>query len=389
MKLLLWIIRFTIAAALLWLPALAPAIAQNVVHRGDITELGVEEVPYDSYTWELYNDSTVNFATAEGTAEADGDAEFVGGDTGPTVNVLWNEPGLYFVKVTSVDVSGCTNNLKIIMIRVLNVLPTGIIAAGPPVCEGEPIELTVTLTGAAPWSFTYTDGSTEWTVTDVMTETYVISIDPGPYTTTEYWITGVTDLYGTNSEPSERVEQQVNPSPESPIAENQSECEEFPVQTLTAAATAPEGATVVWYDALTGGTVVDSPTLSAVGSVTYYAESVLGDCISPTRTEVVLTIEPASLPTIAGPSPVCEIITGNTYTTQEGMNNYVWIVSPGGTITAGGSATDHSVTVTWNILGPQTVSVNYDNENGCSATTPAVLPVTVEPLPVTSPIWHY
>ena len=47
-----------------------------------------------------------------------------------------------------------------------------------------------------------------------------------------------------------------------------------------------------WYDAVSGGNIVASPTLNSVGSITYYAESVdssLG-CISSSRTSVTLTI---------------------------------------------------------------------------------------------------
>ena len=49
---------------------------------------------------------------------------------------------------------------------------------------------------------------------------------------------------------------------------------------------------------------------------------------------------------------------------------------------AGGTATDNTVTVTWNGVGPYSVSVNYNNLNGCTATNPTILPVTVNPLPV-------
>jgi hypothetical protein len=169
---------------------------------------------------------------------------------------------------------------------------------------------------------------------------------------------------------------------------NQTECEESPVQTLTATATAPAGATVVWYDAPTGGNIVADPSLSAVGSVTYYAQSEMGTCINPVRTPVVLTIEPSTHATISGANPICVTTSENIYTTQEGMNNYTWIVSAGGLITSGGTATDSSVTVTWNTAGAQSVSVSYDTVNGCAYDTPAVFPVTVDPLPATSPIYH-
>ncbi|HEY3372283.1 MAG TPA: hypothetical protein VGK10_15615, partial [Prolixibacteraceae bacterium] len=156
----LYIERLVIAALLLLLLALAPAMAQTVVHKGETTPLTVEQNGYDSYTWELYNDSTVNFATAVGTAVTDGDAQFVGKIDSATVNVLWKEPGTYFFKVRALNASGCTMNLKIGIVKVLNSIPTAIVVADQAVCEGAKIELGVSFTGTAPWSFSYTDGTT-------------------------------------------------------------------------------------------------------------------------------------------------------------------------------------------------------------------------------------
>ena len=71
------------------------------------------------------------------------------------------------------------------------------------------------------------------------------------------------------------------------------ECEISPIQTITATAIAPAGSSVVWYDAATNGNIV-TPTLSTVGTITYYAESVdnVVGCSSSTRTSVTLTINP-------------------------------------------------------------------------------------------------
>lgn len=87
------------------------------------------------------------------------------------------------------------------------------------------------------------------------------------------------------------------------------------------------------------------------------------------------------VPGIAGPLTICQGSTGNVYTTEAGMTNYTWIVSPGGTITADGTSTDNSVTVTWTAPGAQSVSVNYTNSFGCTGITPALANVTVNPLP--------
>jgi hypothetical protein len=64
------------------------------------------------------------------------------------------------------------------------------------------------------------------------------------------------------------------------------------------------------------------------------------------------------------------------------MDNYVWTVV-GGTVTSGGTATDNTVTITWDgATGPYSVSVNYEDPNGCGATDPTELTITVNPLPV-------
>jgi gliding motility-associated-like protein len=69
---------------------------------------------------------------------------------------------------------------------------------------------------------------------------------------------------------------------------NIDECSLNPIQTITATVTVPSGVTVVWYDV--NGNVVTDPSLSEIGSVTYFAEAVVGSCVSSTRTAVTLSI---------------------------------------------------------------------------------------------------
>jgi hypothetical protein len=107
-----------------------------------------------------------------------------------------------------------------------------------------------------------------------------------------------------------------------------------------------------------------------------------------TTNSVKITVNPLPTPTISGTTnPICET-KSDTYTTESGMTNYVWIVSAGGSVTSGGSPTDNTVTVKWNTAGAQTISVNYTNGTNCTAATPKVIGVTVNPLPATSTIWH-
>jgi len=84
-------------------------------------------------------------------------------------------------------------------------------------------------------------------------------------------------------------------------------------------------------------------------------------------------------PTISGWSSLCDNSSNNNYYTEAGMTNYVWNISPGGTITAG--AVTNSILVTWFTAGNQWVSVNYTTPSGCSAPSPTQFNVTVNPLP--------
>lgn len=211
---LLYIARYkALAVLLLLLLALAPAMAQNVVYQGETSTLAVEQKPGDTYEWELYDNGLVNFATVPGNCPATS-AIFVGGNNGASVNVQWIVPGIYFYKVTARDANGCTNNIKIGMMEVKVSLPIAVIAQPVPdwICVGEKANLEVTLTGAVPWGFTYTDGSNFWTVTNITDNIYQLQVSPK--VTTQYWITEVTNIHGTNLMPSARVIVVVNPKPD-------------------------------------------------------------------------------------------------------------------------------------------------------------------------------
>ncbi|MCF6356171.1 MAG: HYR domain-containing protein, partial [Draconibacterium sp.] len=134
-----------------------------------------------------------------------------------------------------------------------------------------------------------------------------------------------------------------------------------------------------------GGTATDSTitvTWNSAGTQNIgirYDDS--NSCSSASATVYPVTVDPLPVPTITGAVSACEGETDVVYTSQTGMTNYIWNVSAGGTITAGGTATDNTVTVTWNTAGAQTVSVNYTNANGCTAGSATVNNVTINPTP--------
>jgi len=125
-------------------------------------------------------------------------------------------------------------------------------------------------------------------------------------------------------------------------------------------------------------TVCYSPTAIS-GYVYVYATGACGNG-GPSQLGVAMNA-PAN-PTLQGPANVCINVAGNVYTTDAGMSNYIWTVSAGGTITAGGTTSSNTVTVTWTSTGTKTVSINYNNTYGCPALVPTVMNVTVNALPV-------
>jgi uncharacterized protein (TIGR02145 family) len=93
-----------------------------------------------------------------------------------------------------------------------------------------------------------------------------------------------------------------------------------------------------------------------------------------------VNVHPRPVPVISGPNNICAG-PGNVYSTAAGKTNYQWSTSPGGVITAGGTPTDYTVTITWNTSGLQHVYLNY-TENGCDAQTLSVYDVTVTQSPM-------
>ena len=104
-------------------------------------------------------------------------------------------------------------------------------------------------------------------------------------------------------------------------------------------------------------------------------------CTAATPTSKVVTVNALPLPTITGPGSVCAGSAGNVYTTETGMTGYLWTLSAGGSMTSGGGPTNNSITITWNVAAPQSVSVNYSNAAGCAAQVPTVKNIAVNSLP--------
>ena len=117
------------ALALLLVLTMASAMAQtNSVPVGQTSSLGVNPIPPPgaAYVWDLYivNNALIgsfNFATEPANCPI-ANAEFVGGNTSPTVSVIWHTAGTYYFRVIVTDAAGC-QNLKVGTMEVLDCTP--------------------------------------------------------------------------------------------------------------------------------------------------------------------------------------------------------------------------------------------------------------------------
>ena len=263
-----------------------------------------------------------------------------------------------------------------ILVTLLNHQPTiSIVGGDATVCVNETAQLNATLSGGvenATYSYVW-EKSIDNATWEVIADQAAASISTGSLTQTTYYrVTAHMDSADgcEGAGVSEIFEVTVNPLPDAPVSDgDQVVCESDPIQTLTATVTVPDGYTVVWYDA--DDNVVASPTLNAVGSVTYYAASRMGTdgCESADRAAVTLTINAA---------PVApEVADQVTYVGATGIE-YEAVALPGHTLVW--FEEDHSPVdpnekpaVSTAVLGVFTAYVAQQNdETGCLSEIVAV-----------------
>jgi PKD repeat protein len=93
--------------------------------------------------------------------------------------------------IVNVTDANCTNNGTGTTTVSFFPKPTGTISGTAEMCKGIPATLTMSFTGVAPYTFTYTDGITPVTVVGNLTNVYTVAVSPLVNTT--YTLTSLTD----------------------------------------------------------------------------------------------------------------------------------------------------------------------------------------------------
>ena len=301
-----------------------------------------------------------------------------------------------YYRLNQTSASGCgTLTTNTVTITVYGNFVVGSISADQSICYNTtPAQLTgVAPTGGnTPYTYQWQSSSDNVTFTDITGATS-LNYQPGALTATTYFRLNQTSASGCGTLSTNTVTITVYPDfVVGSISTDQSICYNTTPAQLTGVA--PTGGntpyTYQWQsstDNITFADIAGATNLNyqpgALTVTTYYRlnQSSASGCGTVSTNTVTIIVNPLPVPTITGPAGVCAQSTGNVYTTESGMTSYIWAVSAGGTITAGGSSTSNTVTVTWNTAGAQYVTISYTNTLGCTAAAPVSYDVTVSPIP--------
>jgi gliding motility-associated-like protein len=155
-------------------------------------------------------------------------------------------------------------------------------------------------------------------------------------------------------------------------------------QTATLNATAPSGVTFAWFSTATGGTAIftgnsfTTPVLNS--NTTYFVESQVGTCNSPTRTSVDVVVNSSPIVNVSSNSPICEGSDLNLTVNATTNASYTWS-GPNGFTSSQQNPTINGANT--NASGNYSVTVSA---NGCS--TNGSLTVAVNPLPIVNATYN-
>ena len=302
-----------------------------------------------------------------------------GTPTSNTVTITWNSVGPQNVSVGYTNENGCESATPAVLLVLVSPNPVPVISGPDIACAGDSNNVYFTLPGQLNylWNISAGGGITAGSTTNSITVTWNT---PGAKTVSVNY----TNSSGCSAQLPTVFDVTVNPSPDPTITGPDAVCVDSTgnIYTTEAGMSAYTWTISPGNSYTGGGTNTITVTWNTPGAQTISVNYTSIDgcrAVNPTVYNVYVNTLPQ--PIISGPDSVCEGSIDNLYTTQSGMTNYIWEVSAGGAITAGGTSTSNTAIITWNTVGPQTVSVNYSNAEGCDAPIPVVFNVMVNPTP--------
>lgn len=316
--------------------------------------------------------SSFTNVTCNGACDGTATSAALGG-TAP-YNYVWNSnpiqsvaiasnlcPGTYTVTMT--DANGCTNTTTVLITE--PAVLTNIASGATTICIGQSATLTDVASGGTPgYSYSWTDGTTNWT-------TQNISVSP---TVTTTYTVFVTDLNGCISA-NQTVTVTVNP----PLSVNAmagiTVCANSNVN-LTAVGNGGNGNFIYTWQPIN---IVGASVNTVVSTTTTYTVFITDNCGTPAGSDTItVTVNPNPVPifsastSTSGCVPLCVTFTNNTPNTA----SVAWTF--GNSL---GTSTSNNPTFCFPTVGTFDVSVKVTDNNGCIGIASLVNYVTVWPLP--------
>jgi hypothetical protein len=117
------------------------------------------------------------------------------GSSTDSITVNWSStPGTDTIKVVEVNAHGCIGDTQKLAVYRMP-LPTATLSGVDSICWNHSTSFTVAFTGIGPWNFTYSDGTTATSLTNISANPY--TINTGNLTSTKtYTITAVSNKFG-------------------------------------------------------------------------------------------------------------------------------------------------------------------------------------------------
>jgi len=272
------------------------------------------------------------------------------------IDLANSTPGDY---VVTYSVSNGSCSLSTTANITINPLPVSIVGSDSPQCEGATVNLFAD--GGSSYSWTGPNGFTG--TGPNVSVTNVTLASAGVYSVI------LTDANGCSATFTTTVA--INPSSGELTASSDSPCEGFPLHLYASGSTS-----YLWtgpnFTSTDQNPVIDNAQLTNGG--TY---NVTNGCQGAS---VFVTVNPLPFVSIQ-PKPftkACLNSGTSVYTTEAGMSNYLWNI-PGGTFTGAGT---NEVTVTWTSSSYQSITVNYIDQKGCTATAATEYIQFVSRLPI-------
>jgi gliding motility-associated-like protein len=281
--------------------------------------------------------------------------------------------------------TGCMSSVPITI--TISPASTATLTGDNTICMGESTDLTITLTGVAPWDVVYTDGISNFNIDNILTSPHVFSVTPG--ITTTYNLVSVIDqcaVAGTVNGTATITVQPVAPPSDADISGDATICSGEStdlIVTVTGGATPFEvtlsdGANPIIINAYTSGDPIPvSPTTTTVYTITSVIDANGCNALNLTGPATV-TVNPTPVSAVLGGSTnICTggsadlsvVITDGTGPFSFTVDNGVGVIS---NYTSGDPIPiSPGATTTYNIVGDVTDS------NGCSVAGSGSATITI------------